>query len=347
MTDSRAAMRRAIAESRKGFPAPNPHVGCVIVREGVIVGTGFHDAAGKPHAEVVALGKAGVSARGADVYVTLEPCNHHGRTAPCSDALIAAGVASVTFAVGDPNPTARGGSSRLRDAGIRVTEGLMAAEAEAANHIWLAAVRRKRPFIIAKAAASLDAKSALVTGESKWITSEAARRRAHQLRAACGAVLVGRRTVVADEPLLTARIPGVANQPTRIILDRSGQLSPNHRVFDASAPTMRIVGPGARHEGIIAAMSGASFDIPALLDQLYGLGVTSILVEGGPTTLGSFFAADAVDRIHLFVAPKVIGDGIDWVRGLNLPLLAEAKQFKFLQVKRHGPDLELVLDPLA
>jgi len=341
-----SAMKRAVAASRRGFPAPNPHVGCVVVKGGEIVGIGHHDHAGGPHAEVVALRKAGDKARGADIYVTLEPCKHHGRTPPCTDALIAAGVASVTFAVNDPNPGAAGGAHALIQAGIKVAHGLMAAEAEAANSLWLTAVRRRRPFVVAKAAASLDAKAALPTGESKWITSEAARRRGHSLRADCGAVLVGRRTVLADEPLLTARIPGIANQPTRIILDRSGQLSDTHRVFDGSAPTIRVVGPGAMHAGLTAAMKGDGFDLPLLLTQLYDQGITSLLVEGGPTTLGAFFSAGLVDRLHLFLAPKVLGDGIDWVRGMSVSTLAQAPEFKIFQVRRHGPDIEIVLNPV-
>ena len=339
------AMKRAIAASRGGFPAPNPHVGCVVVKDGSIVGIGFHDHAGGPHAEVVALEKAGVRARGSEVFVTLEPCNHHGRTPPCTGALVEAGVAKVTFAVGDPNPHSKGGASALAEAGIKVAHGLMAAEAEAVNAIWLTAVRRGRPFVVAKAASSLDAKAALPTGESKWITGEAARRRGHTLRAECGAVLVGRRTVLADEPLLTARIPSIANQPTRIILDRSGQLSDTHRVFDGSAPTIRVVGPGAKHGGLIAEMKGDGFDLPHLLTQLYAQGITSLLVEGGPTTLGAFFSAGLVDRLHLFLAPKVLGAGIDWVRGMSVSTLAQAPEFKILQVRRHGPDVELVLGP--
>ena len=339
-------MKRAVTASRRGFPAPNPHVGCVVVKGGEIIGTGYHDHAGGPHAEIMALRKAGAGAHGADVYVTLEPCNHHGRTPPCTEALIAAGVASVTFAVNDPNPGAAGGADVLTRAGVKVTHGLMAAEAEAANELWLTAVRRRRPFVVAKAAASLDAKAALPTGESKWITSEAARARGHSLRAECGAVLVGRRTVLADEPLLTARIPGIANQPTRIILDRNGQLSDTHRVFDGSAPTLRVVGPGAIHAGLTAAMKGDGFDLPLLLAQLYDQGITSLLVEGGPTTLGAFFSAGLVDRLHLFLAPKVLGDGIDWVRGINVSTLAQAPEFKILQVRRHGPDIEIILNPM-
>ncbi|MHB8636347.1 MAG: bifunctional diaminohydroxyphosphoribosylaminopyrimidine deaminase/5-amino-6-(5-phosphoribosylamino)uracil reductase RibD [Fimbriimonadaceae bacterium] len=341
-----SAMRRAIAASRRGFPAPNPRVGCVIVKDGEIAGIGYHDHAGGPHAEIVALNKAGSRARGSEVYVTLEPCTHHGRTPPCTDALLAAGVAAVTFAVADPNSLAAGGGRVLAHAAVKVSHGLLAAEAEAANNMWLTAVRRRSAFVVAKAAASLDAKAALPTGESQWITGQAARRRGHALRADCGAVLVGRRTVLADEPLLTSRIPGIANQPTRIILDRSGQLSDTHRVFDGSAPTLRIVGPGAQHAGMTAAMKGDGFDLPLLLVQLYNQGITSVLVEGGPSTLGAFFRAGLVDRLHLFLAPKVLGDGIDWVRGLNVSTLAQAPEFKMLQVRRHGPDIELILDPV-
>ena len=340
------AMRRAIELSTKGFPAPNPHVGCVIVKDGVVVGEGFHDHAGAPHAEVVALTAAGANPKGADVFVTMEPCNHTGRTPPCSQALITAGVSSVTYAVPDPNPEATGGAETLKQAGIRVQSGVCAAEAEAANRMWLTAVRRGWPFILAKAAASIDGKAALPTGESQWITSEPARKRAHELRADCGAVLVGRRTVLADEPLLTARIPDVVNQPVRIILDRGGQLDENHRVFDSSARTIRVVGPGAKHRGLVCPMDGQGFNLAALLKLLYEEGITSLMVEGGPSTLGGFIAAGLVDRLHLFLAPKLLGAGINWVTGLSVQTLADAPAFKMLQVTPHEPDLECVYEPI-
>src|SRR2546423_1897548 len=232
-----AFMREAIELSRRGFPAPNPRVGCVIVRGGEVIGRGYHDHAGGPHAEAVALNEAGARARGSDVFVTLEPCNHQRRTGPCSEALIAAGVKSVTYAVGDPNPRATGGSARLMQAGIDVNQGVLANEAAEVNRVFLTAMRLGRPFVTVKAAMSLDGKIATLqhsntsTPKPQWITGEPAREMGHTLRAEMGAVLVGAGTVRADNPHLTARIEQVVNQPLRIILDPNDSLPKDAHVF--------------------------------------------------------------------------------------------------------------------
>lgn len=319
-------MARAVELSARGFPAPNPHVGCVLVRDGVAVGEGWHEHAGGPHAEAMALSNAGEAARGATAYVTLEPCNHYGRTPPCSEALVRAGVERVVIACPDPNPRAAGGAERLREAGIPVEIGVLQKLAAGANRPWLTAMRLKRPYVVIKAAVSLDGRIALPSGESKWITGEKAREAAHRLRAECGAVLVGRRTVELDDPQLTARIPGVFNQPTRIVLDPENKLKGTERIFDDQAPTRHITG---------------EIDLPQLLADLFGAGYTGLLVEGGGTTIAGFITARLVDAFELFLAPKVLGDGPSWITGLHLEGLPDAPAFSITGIKRLGDDLQV------
>lgn len=324
-------MARAIELSRNGFPAPNPHVGCVIERDGEIVGEGFHDHAGGPHAEVNALAQAGQKAKGATAYVTLEPCNHHGRTGPCSEALLNAGVARVVIACPDLNPRAMGGAQRLREAGVEVVEGVMLQEAREANEMWITAVERKRPYIVVKAAMTLDAQIAMHNGESKWITGEAARKQAHMLRAECGTVLVGRKTVEWDDPALTVRHVEVVNQPTRIVLDPKASLPKTKQVFNDAAPTIHVTG---------------TIDLPGLMDDLYTQGIVGILVEGGAVTIGSFFQHGLVDRLELFYAPKVLGDGLGWVSGFGVPSLEQAPRFTITRTQMLEPDLWVTARPI-
>lgn len=327
--DDAALMRRAIVLSRRGYPAPNPHVGCVLARAGEIVGEGYHHHAGGPHAEIVALREAGNRARGADAFVTLEPCNHFGRTPPCSHALLASGVRRVVVAVPDPNPRAAGGGGYLEERGIPTEFGLLAGEAAAANVQFLFAMREGRPHVVVKVAAGLDGRIALPTGESRWITGVAARRAGHRLRAECGAVLVGRRTVQADDPELTARIPGVVNPPLRIVLDPDGRLSGTERIFNEQAPSRHVVGP---------------IDLPMLLGELFREKVTGLLVEGGAETISRFVRAGLVDQVELFLAPKLLGDGPVWLNGLTLPGLAAAPRLAIGRIQRLGDDLRISAD---
>ena len=315
-----ALMRRAIRLSRKGFTMPNPHVGCVIVRDGQVVGEGWHAYAGGPHAEAAALAQAGDCAKGADVFVTMEPCNHHGRTPPCSQALIGAGVRRVFVAVPDPNPVAAGGAEVLRNAEIEVKVGLLEVEARDANHAWLTAMNQKRPFLTLKAAITLDAKIARLDGSSKWITGEAARRDAHRLRAEMGCVVVGVNTVLADDPQLTARIPGVRNQPLRVVLDPRSRLTGDERVFhgDETVWVREEISP------------------VALLDRLWERGVRGVLVEGGGETLRRFMASGVANRLCLYVGPKVFGEGVGWLgSGLDLPANMD---LKLENLRRYGQD---------
>ena len=232
-------MRRALdlAERGRWTVSPNPLVGCVLVRDGEVVGEGWHERAGQAHAEVRALDQAGDRARGADVYVTLEPCAHQGRTGPCSAALLRAGVARVFVALADPNPLAAGGGEALRAAGIAVEVGLGQDEARRQNEVFLHALATGRPLVVVKAAVSLDGRIAAADGTSRWLTGEAARQRVHRLRAEVDAVVVGSGTVLADDPALTCRLEG-APQPLRVVLDGRGRTPPDASLLDAAAPTL-------------------------------------------------------------------------------------------------------------
>lgn len=343
MTEAQA-MARAIALAAKGYPAPNPRVGCVLLRNGEVVGDGWHAFAGGPHAEAMALQRAGDRATGATALVTLEPCNHTGRTPPCSQSLIAAGVRRVVAAVRDPNPKAAGGLEALREAGVEVEFGLGAEGAERVNSAWLTAMRRRRPFVCLKAACSLDGRIALPSGESRWITGPAARREGHRLRAEMGAVLVGRRTVELDDPLLTVRLgprSQVVNQPLRVVLDPSARLAATHRLFGDGLPSLRFVATGrAEREGDaeLDAPEGR-FDPLAVLDELFARGVTGLLVEGGGHTHAAFLPL--ADRLELFVGNVALGAGPAWLEGQRAPGLADCPRLSFRRARRLGPDLRL------
>lgn len=336
-------MARAIQLSRQGYPAPNPHVGCVIELNGEIVGEGYHDHAGGPHAEIVALTQAGPKAKGGTVYTTQEPCNSQGRTGPCSEALIVAGVTRVVSAVPDPNPKMSGGNQRLREAGIEVIEGVLEAEAATANIKWLTAMRRRSPYIVGKAAISLDGRTALSTGESKWITGEESRRQAHVLRAECGAVLVGTTTVEKDDPELTVRHIEVVNQPLRIVLDRDRRLS-GYKVFNDQAPHLKIVQTLESPNELEVMVEEDRFIDSEIANKLFNRGVTSLLVEGGSVTLSRFLQSRMIDRLELFVAPKILGHGPTWINGSFGPL-AQIPDWTFEAPKQLGQDLWITAYP--
>ena len=317
-------MRRALAEAARahGRTRPNPMVGCVIARGSDVISVGHHTRAGKPHAEQVALRRAGRRARGADVFVTLEPCSHHGRTGPCTEGLIAARVRRVFVAMRDPNTLVNGkGIRRLRRAGIEVEVGLLGRECARLNEAWATYITEDRPFVVAKLAQSLDGRVATRTGHSKWISSEASRRAGHVLRNQLDAILVGRGTVVSDNPQLTCRLPR-GRDPVRVILDSHARTSPRAKVVrlgrSSSAPTWIAVGTraSARRRAALERAGSETFscrlfrggiDLHDLLGKLGEREVTSLLVEGGPSVLGSFFDARLVDKVQAFVAPMVIG----------------------------------------
>jgi diaminohydroxyphosphoribosylaminopyrimidine deaminase/5-amino-6-(5-phosphoribosylamino)uracil reductase len=345
-------MRRAVELGARGLgsTSPNPVVGCVLLDpEGRTVGEGFHERAGGPHAEIHALRAAGALARGSTAVVTLEPCNHSGRTGPCAQALIDAGVARVVFAVADPDAAATGGAETLRAAGIDVETGLLAAEAETGNTAWLTSVRRGRPHVTYKYAATLDGRIAAADGTSQWITSEPARADVHRLRALSDAVVVGAGTARADDPHLAARGAGGPAQPLRVVLDGSATaVKPGARILDGAAPTLVAVAEDAdaRHlSGLCDVLrlprTAAGLDVPALLAALHTRGIRSVLLEGGPTLAGSFVAAGAVDRVVGYLAPALLGAGPAALAGAGITTLTEALRLDVAEIVRIGPDLRI------
>ncbi|MER6915906.1 bifunctional diaminohydroxyphosphoribosylaminopyrimidine deaminase/5-amino-6-(5-phosphoribosylamino)uracil reductase RibD [Streptomyces sp. NPDC000594] len=346
-----AAMRRAIALAARGLgsTSPNPVVGCVITdAAGEIAGTGWHRRAGGPHAEVHALAAAGDRARGGTAYVTLEPCAHTGRTGPCAEALRAAGISRVVHAVADPTPQAAGGASVLRAAGVRVESGLLAEEAEAVNAAWLTSVRRGRPHVLWKYAATLDGRIAAEDGTSRWITSAESRADVHRLRAECDAVVIGSGTLAADDPHLAVRGIEGAVQPLRVVVDTHATATPGARVLDGAAPTLIAVGEHAdtsRLTGVDTVVlppgAGGGLDIHALLAVLYGRGVRSVLLEGGPTLAGAFVAAGAVDKVIGYLAPALLGAGPTALGGAGITTIAQALRLHMTETVRIGPDLRI------
>jgi len=357
-----AAMRRALELAERALYSthPNPRVGAVVARDQQIVGEGWHERPGEAHAEPGALRAAGERARGATVYVTLEPCSHFGRTPPCADALLAAGVKRVVYAVGDPNPLVNGGGAkRLREAGVIVESGLMEREAEALNAGFLMRMRRGRPFVRLKSAASLDGGTALASGASRWITSEAARADVQHWRAQSGAVLTSAATVLADDPRLDVRI-GTERQPLRVVLDRRRQVKSSARILAPPGETLLFAAAGsartrakgeerlgaARIERVRTARG--HLDLKRVFARLGELAINDVLVEAGPRLSGALLASGLVDEWLLYLAPKLLGKGAKPLADLPpLRKLAAARQFDILDSRPVGPDLRLRLQPRA
>ncbi|MGW2300423.1 bifunctional diaminohydroxyphosphoribosylaminopyrimidine deaminase/5-amino-6-(5-phosphoribosylamino)uracil reductase RibD [Streptomyces sp. NPDC001809] len=348
------AMRRAVELAARGLGAtsPNPVVGCVLTdAAGHVVGEGYHRRAGGPHAEVHALREAGTLARGATAYVTLEPCNHTGRTGPCAQALIEAGVSRVVYAVGDPNPQATGGADTLRAAGVEVGQGLLETEAEAGNIAWLSSVRHGRPFVRWKYAATLDGRIAAADGTSRWITSAESRADVHRLRAEADAVVVGSGTARADDPHLAVRGVEGAVQPLRVVVDTEGTaVKPGARILDDAAPTLIAVAEDAAtslDETAVVRLPRADrgLSVPALLDALHARGVRSVLLEGGPTLAGAFVAAGAVDQVVGYLAPVLLGAGPNALADAGISTLTEALRLDVTDTVRIGPDLRVTATP--
>lgn len=358
-----ALMARALglAAEGRGATSPNPMVGAVLVKDGEVVGEGFHPRAGEPHAEVFALRAAGERARGATLVVTLEPCCHQGRTGPCTEAVISAGVARVVVAAVDPNPLVAGrGVQRLEDAGLSVVSGVMAAEAERLNEAFNHWILTRRPLVTLKLATSLDGRIAARTGSSRWITGAAARARVHALRAASDAVAVGIGTALADDPLLTARgVPGRWDPPVRVVLDSSLRLPPAARLLDPALPGAVLIAtaaPPGDPRGRALTDAGAELlhlpgergqvDLRALMAALGGRAgrpVTSLLVEGGGTLAGALVRADLVDKLVLHQAPLLLGgDAVAAVGPLGLDAPGDAPRLVIDGVARLGDDVELI-----
>jgi diaminohydroxyphosphoribosylaminopyrimidine deaminase/5-amino-6-(5-phosphoribosylamino)uracil reductase len=352
------SMRAALALARRGLGTvwPNPAVGCVIVNRGRVVGRGWTQPGGRPHGETEALGSAGEAARGATAYVSLEPCCHWGRTPPCADALIAAGVTRVVVALEDPDPRVAGqGVRRLRAAGLDVDTGLCAAEAAEINAGFFCRLRNGRPLVTLKLATSLDGRIATGRGESKWITGPPARERAHALRAAHDAIMVGTGTALADDPQLTCRLPGLARRsPVRVVIDRhlrippTAQLISNARAVPTWVLTLRSADVARRQAFLCAGATVIDIDpgsdgngsLAAALAALGDRGITRLLLEGGGHLAAAFARAGLIDRLVWVHAPMLIGgDGIPAIAELGIEMLSEAPNFERLSTETVGDDV--------
>lgn len=348
-------MARALQLAARGLAttSPNPRVGCVLLHDGRIVGEGWHARAGEPHAEIHALRQAGAAARGATVYVTLEPCSHFGRTPPCADALIEAGVTRVVTAMEDPNPLVAGrGMARLRAAGIVTQHGLLAAQAHELNIGFVSRMSRGRPWVRLKAAATLDGKTALNNGVSQWITGPAARADGHRWRARACAILTGIGTVREDDPQLTVRDAPCSRQPLRVLVDATLAVSPQARILQgepiviatASTDTARIEALQQNgHEVLVLPNATGKVDLPQLMGELGARGLNEVHVEAGFKLNGSLMREGCVDELLLYLAPMLVGDA---AQGLfNLPELTSLRGATRLDVRdlrTIGSDLRLI-----
>ena len=355
MSSDKIFMRRALALAARGQgrTRPNPMVGAVIVCAGRVVGTGYHRRAGEPHAEVVALRAAGTRARGATLYVTLEPCDHQGRTPPCTAAILASGVRRVVAAHEDPNPRVRGrGLRRLRAAGLATRVGVLAAEARALNEIYLTWRTARRPFVTVKVAQSLDGKIATRTGDSQWISGPAARAYGQALRAQVDAILVGVRTVLADDPRLTCRGPRPMRPPLRVVVDAALRTPPTARLLRGGAPVLiattraasaarrrRLAARGA--EILILPGRHGRVNLRALLRELARREITHLLIEGGGELIASAVQAGVVDRWIAIIAPILIGGrlALTAVAGDGITSLRQAVPLQGVTWRRLGRDL--------
>lgn len=362
MTDARyMALALRMAARARGRTSPNPLVGCVVVRDGEILSTGYHRAAGRAHAELEALERIGFSARGATLYVNLEPCCHFGRTPPCTDAILRAGVRRVVAGMIDPNPLVAGkGLERLRQAGVEVEVGLLEPECRALNEAFCHAITTGRPFVTLKSALTLDGRTATRSGHSQWISSEAARARAHRLRAESDAILVGIGTVLADDPRLTVRLPGHrGRQPLRVILDSALRVPESAAVLRLEeAPTVIFTGPQApvaRREAlarrgidVVEVPAGVGgLDLGAILAELGRRQVVSLMVEAGPRLAGSLADAGYINRYVLFLAPRILGGSgaPGLVGGIGVDTLPTPPPLEIRAVRRVGPDVMIEASP--
>ncbi len=345
-------MKRALelAERGAGYTSPNPLVGCLIVKDGKIVGEGYHKRAGGPHAEINALRSAGGLARGATMYVTLEPCSHYGKTPPCTDAIIKEGIARVVIATKDPNPIVNGrGIKKIKEAGIEVEVGIMEMEARRMNEAYEKFIRTKTPFVLVKAAVSVDGRMAAPDGSSKWISSEKAREVVHELRGRVDAVMVGVETIIKDDPELTCRTGG--RNPKRIVVDSMLRIPSRAKVLDnqaetiiattSNAPVRRIEELEKRAKVLVIEERGGLVSLRALLKVLGAEGISSVMVEGGGRLIGSAIDEGVVDKFMFFISPKIIGGG----RGIErkaVESLEDAVRLERVEMREVGEDFLLI-----
>lgn len=345
-------MREALelAQRGRGLTAPNPYVGALVVKNGRVVGSGFHKRAGRPHAEALALRDAGSAARGATMYVTLEPCCHVGRTGPCTDRIIQAGVREVRFGMIDPNPLVNGGGARrLRRAGLAVTGGILRDECATLNEIYLNRFRRQRPFVILKTAQTLDGRIATASGHSQWISSPNTLKLAHRLRAEVDGVVVGAATAEADDPQLTVRRVKGQN-PYRIVLSTRGDVRPSLRLFTDNRDSKTVLVTAApslsaqleRTPGLIVwtvRKRGRRIDLEDFLNTAHAFGINSLLVEGGGRLATTLLAQGLVDKHIVALAPLTLGAGIDAVGALGAAKIDDAIHYDRVQFEQMGPDM--------
>ncbi len=349
-------MALELAELGAGFTSPNPMVGAVVVKNGRVVGKGYHRAAGKAHAEVEAIDDAGEEARGATIYVTLEPCNHTGRTPPCTEKIIAAGIRRVVAAMADPNPDVTGGGNAyLASRGIEVSCGIREEAALRLNESFVKHVRTRLPFVILKCAATLDGRLATGSGDSKWVTGPKSRQFVHQIRHEVDAIMVGMGTIKADDPSLTARLDNKPTRnPRRIILDTRLTIPETAKVLrpGTDSDTIIVAGPGAAPEkkalltqkGVTVletALKGGRIDLAPLMKQLGEMGIMSLLVEGGGGVIASALADGIADKIFFFYAPKILGgdDGVPICRGKGASLMSDAMAVTNIKVHQFDDDV--------
>jgi diaminohydroxyphosphoribosylaminopyrimidine deaminase/5-amino-6-(5-phosphoribosylamino)uracil reductase len=350
-------MKKALALAKKGqgYTSPNPMVGAVIVKDGEVKGKGFHQSVGQAHAEVNAIEDAGTQAKGATLYVNLEPCNHTGKTPPCTRKILEAGIKRVVVAMEDPNTIAGGGAVFLKRRGIEVLTGVCEDQARRLNEAFLKYVNTKGPFVIIKCAATLDGRIATRSGDSRWVTGEKARRYVHRLRHAVDAILVGIGTIHADNPRLTTRLDSIKGvDPVRIVLDTHLSISPDARILklDSNSDTIlitgkavseakkkRVVKKGVRQ--IVQPLKNGKIDMKPLMVQLGSMGITSLLVEGGSRVIASALRSGIVDKALFFYAPKILGgdDGIPICRGPGPQLMKDCIQAKNIRVQRFDDDV--------
>jgi diaminohydroxyphosphoribosylaminopyrimidine deaminase / 5-amino-6-(5-phosphoribosylamino)uracil reductase len=351
-----------LAEKGRGFTSPNPMVGALIVKNGKIIAAAYHERAGAMHAEAAALKKAGKSAEGASLYVNLEPCSHVGRTPPCTDVIIKSKIRKVFYSIIDPNPLNNGRGIRiLKKNNIEARGGILENEARELNKIFIKYITKKIPFVSLKSAESLDGKIAAKTGDSKWITSEASRSRAHRLRAASDAILVGVNTVIKDDPLLTSRMK---RSPVKVILDPSLRVPEKSRVFSEKSPSLSIVAVLKKSldnkkvinkirrlnkKGVLIMICPARrgrLDLKYLMRELADLEVSNLLIEGGGDTASGFLEEGLVDRVFFFIAPKIIGgrDALTPVEGDGVKRVGKAVRLKNMEVERIGEDILIKAD---
>ncbi|MBU0543867.1 MAG: bifunctional diaminohydroxyphosphoribosylaminopyrimidine deaminase/5-amino-6-(5-phosphoribosylamino)uracil reductase RibD [Proteobacteria bacterium] len=348
-----------LAENGRGFTSPNPMVGAVVVKDGKVVGKGYHAAAGKAHAEINAIDNAKMDAKGAVLYVTLEPCNHFGKTPPCTEKIIKAGIRRVVSAMKDPNPDVKGGGAEyLRNKGIEVEFGVCESEAKRQNEVFIKYVEQKRPFVIVKCASTLDGRIATKTGDSKWVTCEESRQFVHRLRHFSDAVMVGIDTVKRDDPKLTARIEGSkCLDPARVILDSRLSISEDAILLQqhSDSDTIIVISDSVSDEALLqkkrrletkgikfieSPTKGNLIDLEPLMNILGSMEITSLLIEGGSRVISSAFSAGIVDKIFFFFAPKILGgNGVPICSGPGPALMSGCIPVKEVAINRFGNDI--------